>query len=179
MTKGYLRFLAMAAVIALVAAACGDSGSSIGDADEAPEATSGGLFGDDGGDGDDQPPVTVGNIPGLSGECEALINVFLSMGTIFTGGDFSGVNMDAFNDLPGDLQDDAATVVDTLNAYAQGLQDLGVDLSDPQAFVNLTPAQQAAFGGLAESVDSDEFNDAADRLSAYGEAECDQFAPLG
>lgn len=184
--KGYLKYLALVAVFALIATACGDSGSSPFDeaADTAISTTEDTGGGDDGGDdggggfgdaGDDTIPVTVGNIPGVSGECEALLNVFLSMSRAFIGGEFVAVDLQSFSELPGDLQDDAALVVDTLNDFAEGLEDMGVDLTDPQWALALTPAQQQAFATLGETLDAEAFTNATDNLSAYGEAECEGF----
>ncbi|MDH3731537.1 MAG: hypothetical protein OES13_10540 [Acidimicrobiia bacterium] len=181
-----LRFLTIVAVLVLVAAACGDSGSTLTDdttaaptgdtsasadttaatsGDTAPPATS----------GDTLPPLTVGNIPGLSDDCQALANVFLSFSGIFLGGEAPDLNLDAIGDLPSELQADAAMMVAGLQAYADGLADLGVDLTDPASFAALTEDQQQAFGDLADSIDTEEFNAAADRLSAYGEVECAEF----
>lgn len=186
MLQGYRRFLAVIAVLALFAAACGDSGSSIDALDEATAATGGGDLGgggDDGGGGlfgsDETVPVTIGNIPGLSSECEALANVFLAFTNVFAGGGAAAPSLDAISGLPGDLRADAALMIETMQAYFDGLEDLGVDLSDPASFGALTEEQQQAFADLSESFDTDEFTAASDRLSAYGEAECDQFDPGG
>jgi hypothetical protein len=176
-SKAYLRFLAIIAVFALVAAGCGDSGSS--PFDTATAATSPSGLGDEGGglfSSDETIPVTVGNVPGLSDECEALLNVFLGIGSAFLGG-YSGPSLDALSGLPGDLRNDAATLIDALQAYSDGLAELGIDMNDPNSFATLTEAQQQAFAELGEEIDSDEFNAAADRLSAYGEAQCADFVP--
>ncbi len=182
-----LRFLAIVAVLVLVAAACGDSGTTATDdptagdtspsntsasgdttaatsGDTAPPATSGGTL-----------PLTIGNIPGLSDDCQALANVFLGFSGIFLGGDVPDINLDAIGDLPGGLQADAALLIAGAQAYSDGLADLGVDLTDPASFAALTEEQQQAFGDLADSIDTDEFNDAVDRLSAYAEVECAEF----
>ncbi|MEE8330525.1 MAG: hypothetical protein V3R84_02040 [Acidimicrobiia bacterium] len=190
-----VRFLAIVAVFVLVAAACGDSGTTATDdptaapagdtspsdtsasgdttaatgGDTAPPATSGGTL----------PPLTVGNIPGLSDDCQALANVFLSFSGVFLGGDAPDINLDAISDLPGDLQADAALLIAGAQAYVDGLAELGVDLTDPTSLATLTEDQQQAFGDLADSIDTDEFNDAADRLSAYGEVECAEFVNGG
>jgi hypothetical protein len=171
--------------MALFFAACGDSGSSIDALDDATAATSGGDLGGGGDDGgglfgsDETIPITVGNIPGLSNECEALVNVFLAFTNVFSGGQIQAPSLDVISGLPGDLQADAAIMIETMQAYADGLQELGIDLSDPLSFSSLTEEQQMAFGELSEAFDTEEFNAASERLSAYGEAECDQFVPGG
>ncbi len=128
----------------------------------------------------DDLPTDVGDLPGVSGECEALLNLFLSIGGAFLGGEVSSLNSDALANLPAEIRNDALVVSETLAEFSAGLQDLGVDLSDPSSVGTLTEAQQQAFGALSESMDSDRFNAAADNLSAYGEQQCeDQFGPLG
>lgn len=182
------RFLAIVAVFALVAAACGDSGTTELADDTSPPDTSSSGDPTAATSGDTAPPataapstaigtipVTIGNIPGLSDDCQALANVFLSFSGVFLGGDVPDVNIDAISDLPGDLQADVALVIAGLEEYADGLAELGVDLTDPASFAALTEEQQQAFGDLADSIDTDEFNDAADRFSAYAEVECAEF----
>ena len=175
-------------VVVLVAAACGDSGTDT----SAPAATS----------GDTQPastepaateapapmwspattsgdtiPATIGDIPGVSDDCEALANVFLSFASIFSPGGINIPDTDAFGDLPGDVQDDAEIVIDALSEWAQGLADAGIDLSDPNSLATLTEAQQNELERLSQAFDTDEINDALDRLGEYGEQECDTFTP--
>jgi hypothetical protein len=179
----YLKLAVIVTLLALVAASCGDSGSA-DDVGTAATASS-----DDGGSdtestdsdsaSDDTFPVTVAGIPGIDDDCEALVNVFLSLSTIFAGGDFGGINRDAFNDLPGDLKDDVGLVIDTFESYAEALEDMGVDLSDPQSLASLSEAQQQELGELSESFDTEAFNTAADNLQTFGEEECTTFFTPG
>jgi hypothetical protein len=161
--------------LALLVAACGggDGGSFL---DQSPGATSAGdgliPIGD--------LPTDVGDLPGVSGECEALLNLFLSIGGAFLGGEVSALDTAALAGLPGDVRADAQIVSDTLRDFSVGLQDMGINLADPASFATMTEAQQAAFDELTASLDSDQFNTASDNLSAYGDQQCEsQFGPVG
>jgi len=169
------RYVAAIMAFALVLVACGssDGGSFL---DQSPGATSAadGLIpiGD--------LPTDVGNLPGVSGECEALLNLFLSIGGAFLGGEVAALDAAALADLPGEVRADAQIVSDTLREFSSGLQEMGINLSDPASFATMTEAQQAAFDDLTASLDSDQFNTASENLSAYGDTQCeDQFGPVG
>ena len=164
--------------MALMAVACGSSDSS-GSLDEfvTPSNAAAGDSGDGGSDSDGiELPTDVGDILGLSDECEAIANVFLSMSSAFLGGDALDADLGSLAGLPGDLQDDAALVVEVVNELYAGLDSLGIDLSDPAALASIAGDQAAEFGELADSLDTAEFEEASENLSAYAEAECDPFA---
>ena len=188
MMKRLLRMLTMVSAMALMAVACGstdsqsesatlsntEAGEESGDGDDSSEGEEGGddtVFDSD----DIELPTDVGDIPGLSDECEAIANVFLSMSTAFLGGGAIDADLSSFDKLPGELQDDAATVVSALNKLYAGLESLGVDLSDPTALASLTADQAATFAQIGEGLDTAEFDEASENLSNYAEAECDQY----
>ena len=162
------RYLAaiMAFALSLTACSSGDEGSFL---DQSPGATSTG----DGFIPADDLPTDVGNLPGVSGECEALLNLFLSIGGAFLGGEVSALDSGALGNFPGEIRADAQIVSDTLRDFSLGLQDMGINLADPASLATLTEAQQAAFDDLTGSLDSDQFNTASDNLSAYGEQQCE------
>ncbi len=171
-----VRLLAIVAAAAIVGAACSDSGGSASPfgSNGAPDSAassedSGGVFGADG------IPNELGDVLGLSDECEDIANVFLSIGSIFLGGDILEFDADTFRSLPGDLQDDAAIVADGLNAVVAGIADVGLDLSDPASLASMSEEQAAAFSELSESFDSPEFNEALENIDAYATAQCDNF----
>ena len=179
-----LRILAIVTAVILIGAACGgsdDSGSPFSSDTAASDSAAPGDSGsDDGGDsggvfGSDGIPDEIGDIPGFSGECEDLANMFLSMASIFVGGDVAEFNADTFSALPGDLQDDAAIVAEGLNEVVAGIADLGLDLSNPESLASMTQEQAAAFGELSSSFDDPAFNEALDNIEAYASAECDDF----
>lgn len=160
-------------VVALVVAACGDDGGSLLEqaSNDAPTNQDSGSIGD--------LPTDVGDIPGVSGECEALLNLFLSIGGAFIGTELLPFDSNALASAPPEIRADAAVVFETLNTFNTGVQDLGVDMSDPASFATMTEAQQEAFSALTDSLDTDEFNDAADSLTNYAEQACDNFGPVG
>jgi len=160
-------YVAVIMALALVLAACssGDGGSLL-------EESSGTAAGSDDLVPIDDVPTTVGDLPGVSGECEALLNLFLSIGGVFLGSEISTLDSAALAALPGDIRGDAQLVSETLRQFSDQLQALGVDFADPASFATLTASQQEEFGALGESLDTEEFNDASDNLSAYGEQQC-------
>jgi hypothetical protein len=158
---------------ALVVAAC-----SSGDGDSLLERSAGSAADSDSPLG--QLPIDVGNLPGVSGECEALLSLFLSIGGAFLGGEVSLLDSAALASLPAEIRDDAQVVSETLRQFSDGLQALGINFADPATFSSLSEAQQAEFEALTDSLDSEQFDAASDSLSTYGEQQCgDQFGPVG
>jgi len=169
------RYAALVLALALVAGACGG-----GDGDSLVERSAGDATGADAPVSIDDLPTNVGDIPGVSNECEALLNLFLSMGGVFVGGDVTPLDPGSLASLPPDVRDDALFVSNALAQFSEGLQDLGVDLSDPSTFATMTEQQQEAMSALSDSLDSEAFNEASDNLSAYGEQQCEsQFGGVG
>jgi hypothetical protein len=168
----YRKFLVLGTLLAVLAAACGDSGST-----DEPEATEPAATATTAEDSDTLPPITVVDVPGIDDDCEALVNVFLSMTTIFSGGEMPEVSADAFDDLPGDIRDDAKLVLETFDEFTDELAEIGIDLSDPQSLASLTEAQQQQFVELSEAFDAPEFNTAIDNLEKFGQEECSSFVP--
>jgi hypothetical protein len=189
MRSARLRWLAVLAALMLVLAACGDSGE---ESSSDPFGGGGESSSDEdpfGGSSDDLPSADdledfadltdIPDVLGLSDECEALAEVFLGMSQIFLGNTGSADELfaNAAGALPGALEDDIETIRDAVGAYGEALEDAGVDFNDPNAFASLTPAQQGALADASEVLDTDAVNDAFDNLDAYGQAECDTFAP--
>ena len=169
--RSRFSFLAIVMAFALLVAACGDD-----DAGSAPDATS----------GSGSPinvedlPTNVGNIPGVSGECEALLNLFLSIGGAFLGGAVAPLDAGTLASLPAEVRADAVILSETLVEFSAGLEAAGIDLSDPATYTTMTESQQAAFSALGDSLDTPEFNAASDNLSEYGEQQCEsQFGGTG
>ena len=169
----YLRSLIIVVVVALAVAACGDDdlGSDLGGNTSADVPGFGDDgFGDDGfGDGDATLPTSVGNIPGLSSECEAYLNLSLAMSAAFTG-EFSGFDGDLVSRLPAAAQADGAIIVAALQEFSDELAAAGLDLS--QGLATFSQEQIQAFGDLSEEIFNDEVDAAFDRLSEAGAAEC-------
>jgi hypothetical protein len=161
------RTYAWVIVFALAVTACG--GSTVG---STLDQSSGTTAAPGTTDGSTVLPTGVGNIPGVSSECEALVNLYLSISAAFTGGAISAVDPATLANLPADVRADALLVSDTLKQYSDGLQALGIDFSDPTSFATMTQEQQDAFTALGDLLNSDEFQAASDRLSAYGDQQC-------
>jgi len=167
-------YVAVIMAFALVLAAC-SSDDSESFLDQSPAAAA---------DSDDLNPVgdfptDVGDLPGVSGECEALLNLFLSIGGAFLGSEVSTLDAAALAALPGDIRGDAQLVSETLRQFSVGVQALGVDFADPASFATLTEAQQEEFSALGESLDTAQFKAASDNVSAYGEQQCENEFGLG
>lgn len=167
MFKRVRPILLLLTVLALVGAACGGDDPS---GDPGPDGETV-LPGDQGtGLGDSSTlPTAVGNIPGVSGECEAYANLSLAMANVFTGG-FSGFDGDLVSQLPSAGQADGAIIVSALQQFSDGLAAAGIDLT--QGMTGLSADQIQVFSDLTESVFTDEVDAALDRLSELIEAEC-------
>ena len=167
-------YVAVIVAFALVVAACGDddestlleqpSGTAAASSDISPV---------------DTIPSDVGDLPGVSGECEALLNLFLSIGGAFLGGEVLPLDAGVLAGLPPGIRADAQFVSETLSQFGDSMQELGVDFADPSSFSTLTPAQQEALSALGDSLDTAQFNAATDNLSAYGEQQCGNQFNLG
>ncbi len=173
----YPRYLAVFAAFAIVLAACGSDGESPFAAGGSDSVASG-----DGGDVDvgdllDELPDEVGDLPGVSDECEALLSLFLSIGNAFFGGEVASIDGSALSSLPGDVQEDAQFLADTLSEFSDAIGTMGIDFADPESLATLSAEQQQELASLTESLDTEQFNAAADNLEAYGEQQCEEFSP--
>ncbi len=159
-----MRGWAAAIVFALVVTACGGSPAATNDTSGTTAAPGSGT--------NSTLPIGVGNVPGVSSECVALLNLYLSISAAFTGGSISPLDAATLASLPADIRADAQLVSDTLKQYSDGIQALGIDFTDPTSFATMTQEQQDAFTALGDLLDSDAFQTASDHLSAYGDQQC-------
>ncbi len=161
--KGNVRFVAVVALLVLAAACGGDDSADAGD--------------DAGGGSDAQTattfPSTVGDIPGVSGECEALANLSLAISGVLTG-TFDGLPDDVVGNLPGDAQADGEIVADAVQEFSDRLDELGIDLS--QGLGNLSAEQLQAFSDISGEVFNDDVDAAVNRI---GITMADDCAPGG
>jgi len=191
-----VRLFALIVALTLVAAACG--GDSVEEAlveeaqSQATGGTDAGAAGDDegaddegtdGGSTDDTigtlPDTPVGDIPGLSSECEALANLVFGFTQLVIGGDADQLLAAAQSGLPSSLDDEIAIIMEGANQYADALGDLEIDLSDPTSFAALSPEEIAQLEAASQVIDTDAFNSALEAVSEYGEAECADSVPGG
>jgi hypothetical protein len=149
----------MAAVFALVVAACGDDDS----ADNGASADNGNSSGNPEAtfDPDETIPVTVGDVPGLSSECEALANLALAIGRAFTGG-VEEVPAGIVEDLPSEMRADGEIVLEALTEYSRRLEEAGIDLSG--GVFSLAEDQIEAYSDITEEVFDEELEDAYERI---------------
>ena len=167
--------LLLVALLALTLAACGDDDDVADLADDPTTTTSGSVVGggsDDGSSGSDTTfPTSVGNIPGVSSECEAYANLSLALVNVFSGG-FTGFGGDLVSALPPAGQADGAIVVDALQRFSDGMAAAGIDLTAQGGMAAMDADQLQAFSDLSEEIFTDEIDAAFDRLSELVEAEC-------
>ena len=171
---GFARFMALAVVLALVAIGCGDSGSAF---DDATSTTSG-----SGSNGDDFTTIgTIGNIPGLSSECEALAEFMLGMSQALVGGaaNAQALLASAADDLPSSLQGDLDTIANAAVEFQDVLDDLGIDPGDPTSFAALDPEQQVQYSQAVEVFSAPDVDAAFDNLNEFGEQECSNAFDFG
>ncbi len=183
MKRRMLGWVALVTALLLVVTACGDSGegngSDDGDDTSVTSTTSGGGGGDDGDGRDTLGTVgTIGNIPGISGECEAVAEVFLGVSQLLIGGRGAAGELfaSAADRVPSDLRDDIGIIAKAAEEYADLLAEFDIDLlADPTAFAQLTPEQQQQFAAASEVFSNPEVDEAFANLEAWGEQECGDF----
>lgn len=164
MRRSRRAFTAAVLGIALVAVGCG------GDDDPIIPRAGGVDPGDvDPGDlGGDDPVVSIGNIPGVSGECEDLYSAYL---TLFSVIGTPGASVDELqprigalqSQLPEDLRDDAEVLATALQGYLTVLEDAG---SGADAATN--PEVLAALQALG----TPEVAEASTNIGQYFEQTC-------
>lgn len=162
-----LRTILLVTLLAMTVAACGDDDvSDLGGG----QGTNVPGFGDDGFGDSSSLPTSVGNIPGLSSECEAYANLSLAMASVFSGG-YDGFATDIVSQLPPEGRADGAIVADALQRFADGLAAADIDLSNG-GMATLSAEQIEAFSAISEDVFNEDVEAAFDRLSDLVEAEC-------
>jgi hypothetical protein len=164
-----ITMLALAAVLALTGAACGDDDDS---SDEA-ETT------DDGGSTDDGSTTDDGGDDGatdssafLDEDCQFLLAGLNPLAGLSPGSDtdiqdLSDQMQAAAEEAPDEIQDAMATIADGYAEMAEALD--GVDLSDPQALADPEVSQKLA---ELESTFDDDFQAASETVSEYMTENC-------
>lgn len=147
---------------ALLLAACGggSDGSKSASDDQTTVAEAGS---DDGGS-----VQTVGNVPGVSGACESIINLIAATGQIVAGqvpADQARSTIDRFmKEAPESIKDDAAVFATTYLKWVEALAKYGNDLTEAYE----TPE----VASVLEEINSAEVSGAYDRIGKYVEEEC-------
>lgn len=168
----YVRLVAIVAVLALVVAACGDDDS----AENGGNADAGNNNGGNGSDNsletfgpDDTLPTTVGDVPGLSSECEALANLSLAFSSALTGG-FDGVPSGLVDDLPSEFRAEGEAIAEALEEYSRRLEEAGIDIS--QGIFTLSEEQIEVYSDIADELFDDELEDSFERLATDMADDC-------
>jgi hypothetical protein len=160
MRRARRAIIAAAVGLALVATGCGGDDDPIipgagGDDRDPGDVDPGDLGGDD-------PVVSIGNIPGVSGECEDLYSAYLTLfsviGTPGASSDELQPRIDALqSQLPDDLRDDAEVLATALQDYLTVLDEAGSDAdvaSNPEVLAALqalgTPEVAAASTNIGQ-----------------------------
>ena len=184
----HVRLLVLLVALAVIGAACGDSGDESGSddgsgSDATPAATAPAATAPaNTADSDDTLGTLgtlLGNVPGLDDECVAIANVFGTLTQVsmvlggqvdFDAGEAQALFDEAADQLPGDLQDDLQVMADGLIAFFQAVSNAGVDFSAPESLPSA--AQLAELEAASDAIDTDEFNEASDNLTAYADEVC-------
>jgi hypothetical protein len=154
--RAYARVVGVLAVVAALVVGCGgDDADTNGGVDATAGATT--------------IPSTVGNIPGVSSECEALANLSLSISQVFAGS-FQGVPNGVVDALPSEARADGQIIADALVEFDERLDELGIDLSDGMA--SLSPEQLEAFGDVSGEVLNDDVDAAVNRIGIQMADDC-------
>lgn len=172
-------FAALFAALMLLGACGGDDGDSAegenGDSATTTEASNDGGSGDNGSGGG-----------GGSGDLSAILSdsdcrEFVEAMQGFDGSDFTnpgdlgelaGQFRSAADSAPSEIRDDMRVVAEAFAAFAETLDDLGVDFSDPSSFFNLTEAQNAELEAASQQFDTPEIEAAGERVEAFIEDNC-------
>ena len=173
-----ITMLALAVVLALTGAACGDDDDSGSDE---PEATDDGGSTDDGGDdgastddgGDDDGDVAAGF---LDEDCRFLLaGAFMNPLAAAQGGgdgDVDAANeqlQEIAEEAPDEIRDAMDKIAEVYSEFVEALKDADVDLSNPSSFTD--PEVQQALAGIGEKFD-EEYDEAAETVSQYVQENC-------
>jgi len=194
------RLLAMLMLGALVFAACGgddddgvvpsaesddDSSDDASDDESEDESSddsddeSSETESEDNGDDDDSDididPEDLEDLSDLDNDCvEASLAMVAAMGGAFTGeGGDTEESLEQFEELadnaPDDIKDDLQTIADGLGEYYEALADAGFD---PDSGEVPDASDIAALTELAESLNTEEMQEAGDNVNEWFEAGC-------
>jgi hypothetical protein len=158
--------LAISALLASGAlAACGGDDSDDGGT---------GLEDVEGGDDSTDTTFDVGDLEGLSGECEVFVEAAAAFAAAFGGGedadfgDIGAAMSDFADDAPDEIRDDVAILAEAYTEFGEAVGD--VDFSDPDAFSD--PEVQARFAEAGEIFNDPAVVEANENVTAFTEANC-------
>jgi hypothetical protein len=74
--------------------------------------------------------------------------------------------------VPDEISDDMQVFADAFVGYLEALEEAGLDLNNPAALQNASPAQLAQLQAAAEAFSAADVVEASENIQAYFEAEC-------
>ncbi len=157
------RFSSALVVLFLIVASCGG-----GD-----EADAGG-----GNSSDFGPASTVGNVAGMSSECESLTNLSIAMTSMFTGSPEEVDRLlEGVTDVPGDLADEVDLLQTAIRSLALAWSEIGENpLTNPAVLTEMSDADRERIEEVMDEFSDDATNDAFDRIGEYAVTECIAFS---
>lgn len=158
MRKAFVRGATLVAAAAILLTACGGgSDGSSGLGSNGNEDDGGGVI------------QTVGNVPGVSGACESIINLIAATGQIVAGqvpADKARSTIDRFmKEAPDSIKADAEVFATTYLKWVEVLGKYGSDMA--KAY------EAPEVAAVLEEINSAEVSGAYDRIGEYVKKECD------
>ena len=142
--------------------------------------SSNGDGGDPDGSNDDFGSVsTVGNVAGMSAECESLTNLSIAMTSIFSGSPEEVERLLAgVRSVPGEIDSEVALLQTAIRSLAEVWSEIGANpLSDPTVFTDMSDADRQRIEAVMDEFSDEATNDAFDRIGEYVADECIGFVP--
>lgn len=156
--RTWTKLVGVALLTMVVASACGGDNAG-GDA----------AAGNDGGGSATTVPSSVGDVPGLSAECEAFADLSLAMSNTLAGG-LAAMPDDLVDRLPADARNDGRVIVEALQQFGDQLAAAGIDLS--QGIGSLDQGQIETYTAVSADVFDSEVEGSFDRLATAVAEEC-------
>lgn len=157
--KGTKRWFFVLLGVVLAVAGCGGDDSS--DA------------GDVGGGGGDETattfPTSVGDVPGVSSECEAVADLSLAISTVLSG-QFGDISDDVVDALPSDARADGTLLVDALREFGDRIDAAGIDLSG--GLGGLSAEEIEVYSDISGEVFDEDLDAAVERIGQVAAVEC-------
>ena len=164
---GRLRYALIALLLVVVACGGGDTGAGSDDDGDFDPSGSDDTF-------SFETPTTVGDLAGVSDECESLTNLSIAMTAMFTGspeqvdGLLAGVRS-----VPGEIADEVDILTDAIRGLTAAWSEIGENpLTNPAGLTELSDSELAEIEALVDQFDNDATNDAFETIGEYVAREC-------
>lgn len=114
-------------------------------------------------------PASIGDIPSVSSECEAVGNLSLAISSVLFGR-FDQISDDIVDALPSDARADGAVLVDALQEFGDRIDAAGLDLSG--GLGSLSAEEIEVYSDISGEVFNDDVDAAVDRIGRVALGEC-------